>query len=156
MRIGVISDTHGYLQGEIHNLFKGVDLILHAGDIGDESVIFELETITKVEAVSGNEDYHLYDRYPWDKLINLPGFKILLCHWYDNFGMIHPKIAKDIRELKPDVLVYGHTHFAVNETKDGVLHFNPGYAGADVGKSVRSVGILETSDKGIKGEIIYL
>ncbi len=156
MKIGVISDTHGYVTGEVHTLFKGVDLILHAGDIGDESVIFELETIAKVEAVSGNDDYHLYDRYPWDKLINFQGFKIILCHWYDNFGMIHPKISKDIQVLKPDVLVYGHTHFAVNETKGGVLYFNPGYAGADVGKPARSVGILQSSDKVIKGQVIYL
>ncbi len=156
MRIGVISDTHGYLPGEVHRLFAGVDLILHAGDIGGESVIFELEGIAKVEAVSGNEDYHLYARYPWDKLIDFQGFKIILCHWYDNFGMIHPKIAKDIQGLKPDALVYGHTHFAVNETKDGILYFNPGYAGAKKGKSERSVGILQSGDKGIKGQIIYL
>ena len=54
--LGIISDTHGVLSPEVHNLFAGVDQIIHAGDIGGEDILFELETIAPVVAVYGNTD----------------------------------------------------------------------------------------------------
>lgn len=142
MRIGVLSDTHGFLDPGIRPLFDGVSLILHAGDIGGEEVIHALEAIAPVVAVSGNGDYHLYHLYPWDREIEAAGSRIVLCHWFDNWGMLHPKILKRLREDPPDALVYGHTHEPVNRVVEGVLHLNPGYAGPPAPAKPRSVAIL--------------
>ena len=144
MKIGVIADTHGYLDPRVFELFDGVDAILHAGDFEDEDTLLELGALAPVYAVCGNCDYLFYEKYPRQRLVELGGRRILLCHIYDNLGNLHPGILKELRENPPDVLVFGHTHEAVNEVQDGVLLFNPGYAGKGTGRDgERRVGMLE-------------
>jgi len=144
LKIGVIADTHGYLDPRVFELFDGVDAILHAGDFEDEDTLLELGALAPVYAVCGNCDYLFYEKYPRQRLVELGGRRILLCHIYDNLGNLHPGILKELRENPPDVLVFGHTHEAVNEVQDGVLLFNPGYAGKGTGRDgERRVGMLE-------------
>ena len=64
MNIGVISDTHGLVRPGVYDVFEGVDLILHAGDIGSRDVIIELEAIAPVKAVVGNVDVNLTNHFP--------------------------------------------------------------------------------------------
>ena len=144
MKVGVISDTHGFLDSRVFTLFDGVDAILHAGDFEEEDHIIELGALAPVYAVAGNCDHPHYDRYPRQRLVELGGKRILLCHIYDNLGNLPPGILKALRERPPDVLVFGHTHEAMNEVLDGVLYFNPGYAGKGSGRDGgRLVGLLE-------------
>ncbi|UCE87369.1 MAG: metallophosphoesterase family protein [Deltaproteobacteria bacterium] len=154
--IGVVSDSHGHVDDEILAALRGVDLILHAGDIGHEGVLVRLRACAPVVAVAGNGDAPIYHRYPWDQRVEVGSTRLLLCHWYDNFGRIHPKIARELEEFRPHALVYGHTHEALNERRRGTLFFNPGYAGPPLGGRPRSVGRLFVDETGIRGELLPL
>jgi len=148
MRIGVISDTHGKVLPEVHKAFKGVSLILHAGDIGGDAVICELETIARVVAVRGNTDFDLHaPLFPDTRRLTLEGVDIFLCHEPARAAGITPR---------PDLIIHGHTHYPRNEDVNGTRWFNPGTAGKPKTAGVYTVGIL-TLDKGtITAEIVHL
>ncbi|HEY3415727.1 MAG TPA: metallophosphoesterase family protein [Armatimonadota bacterium] len=149
MRIGVISDTHGVLLPAVYQALAGVSLILHAGDVGGEGIIVELETIARVVAVRGNVDADLGPpRYPDTRRLTLEGVDIFLCH--------QPARAALLAD-KPDIIIHGHTHVPKNVVSDGVLWFNPGTASKpQFGNNTLTVGIL-TLEKGLyQGEIIPL
>jgi uncharacterized protein len=143
VRLGVISDTHGLLRPEVFDVFKGVDQILHAGDIGPLSVLEELGTIAPVAAVYGNTDgMEVRGRVPQVAALELDGFNIVVTHG-DQFGS--PTPAK-LHEAFPDaeILVFGHTHRPLLTLVDVVVTvMNPGGAGARRFNLPASVGILE-------------
>jgi putative phosphoesterase len=149
MRIGVISDTHGRLLPEVFEAFSGVSLILHAGDIGGEGLIGDLETIASVVAVRGNTDTDLGPpRYPDTRRLTLEGVEIFLCH--------QPAHAVGITPV-PNVIIHGHTHVPRNEVVDGTLWFNPGTAGKpQFGRNALTVGILTLEAGAAHGEMISL
>lgn len=148
MRIGVISDTHGKVLPEVHDAFAGVSLILHAGDIGGDAVIAELETIARVVAVRGNVDIDLAPPlYPDTRRLTLDGVDIFLCH--------QPARAANVTPA-PDVIICGHTHHARNEMVGDTLWFNPGAAGKPKVAGVYTVGILTLEAGTVTGEIINL
>ncbi len=149
MKIGVISDTHGYLDPQILKLFSEVDHILHAGDIGLPWLILELEQIAPVTAVLGNTDDGL--SFGEIEVVRLAGRKFLLHHIVDpqSPGEI---IQQRILRERPDVVVFGHTHKPYNQTIGKTLYFNPGYAGKQRFSLERSVAILTCDDSGICAE----
>jgi phosphoesterase, MJ0936 family len=153
MKLGIISDTHDYLDPEISRIFKGVDHILHAGDIGSPLIIHELEAIAPVTAVTGNTDQGL--PFKEIEVIELGGRKFLIQH------IVEPReldsdLQSKIKTLRPDVIVFGHTHKKFCQILSGMLFFNPGYAGRQRFKLERSVATLEWEDKGIRPEYIEL
>lgn len=154
--LGVVADSHGFVCDATLRSLEGADAILHAGDIGGEPVLARLREVAPVVAVVGNGDPELAHRYPWEQHVEIEGFRILLCHWYDNHGTIHPRVAREVATWRPHVLVYGHTHRARNEEEDGTLLFNPGYAGAPEPGRRRSVGRLRLGAEGVSGEILSL
>ena len=84
MKIGLISDTHGYFNPELRNIFNDVELILHAGDIGAEDIIKELEKLAPVRAVHGNTDYFpLTHLFPSDQHFSLINQQMWLTHSFD-------------------------------------------------------------------------
>ncbi len=144
IRIGVIADTHGFLDEEIPGLFAGVDHILHAGDVGPLSVVRELEALAPVTAVLGNTDGPIGLRLT--EAVELAGRRWLVHH------IVNPRQwGEDLRarlaRAKTDVVVFGHTHRPFCETVGGVLFFNPGYAGRPKFGLSRSVAILECGDE---------
>jgi hypothetical protein len=142
-RIGVISDTHGYLDPQLERLFKGVDHILHAGDVGQPWLVMELESIAPVTAVLGNTDYDLNLRST--EVLRLAGRKILL-HHIVSLPTPDPLIGGRIAREKPDLVVFGHTHRSHLKRTDLVTYLNPGYAGRrNMGVS-RSVATIECRD----------
>ncbi|MHB9022792.1 MAG: metallophosphoesterase family protein [Armatimonadota bacterium] len=149
MRIGVISDTHGKVLPEVHAAFAGISLILHAGDVGGEGIIVELETIARVVAVRGNVDIDLLPpRYPDTRRLTLEGVDIFLCH--------QPNKAEGLVD-KPDIIIYGHTHMPKNVVHDGTLWFNPGTASkGQFGHYDLTVGILTLQNGQYQGEIVVL
>lgn len=149
MRVGVIADTHGHVPAEAFAAFAGVALILHAGDIGGEDVITELETMARVVAVRGNTDIGLNPpRYPATRRFTLEGVDIFLCH--------EPSRAEGLTP-PPDVVIHGHTHVARNEMRHGVRWFNPGTASKpQFAAHARSVGILLLEAGEARAEIIEL
>jgi hypothetical protein len=137
----------------LHDHFRDVDLILHAGDLVDIRVL-DAFTGKDVKAVCGNMDPLSVRKSLPDRLIlSINNYSVGLIHgWGIPFG-IENKILNKIGHV--DCLVYGHTHRAVNEVKNGILFFNPGSATDKRFASRNTVGILEIGEK-IEGEIIEL
>lgn len=152
MKIGVISDTHGYIDPSLPIIFKDVTYILHAGDIGPLSVINFLEQLAPVIAVNGNNDWDL--EFPYTKIIQIENFKLFLTHQLDlrrKAGHVWEKIFIE----NPKIVVFGHTHKATF-FKDGDRFFlNPGYAGRH-SQWQRTVAILELKDDNPRAEIVFL
>ena len=153
MKIGVISDTHGYLDPKVAGLVDGVDHILHAGDIGPHSLIVELEHIAPVTAVLGNTDFGLTVRET--EIVEFAGFKFLINHIVDPYRL-EPMFKERVDRQKPDAIVFGHTHKPFNETIGGILYFNPGYAGQQRFKLGRSLAIFHCEKKKIRPEFFDL
>lgn len=154
MEIGVISDTHNFWDPKIPELFAGVDHILHAGDIGLPRILQELERIAPVTAVSGNTDDPAL-RYAPVKTVELAGRKFFIQHIvrpHDLNENLRQRLARE----RPDVVVFGHTHQRFCESLNGVLYFNPGYAGQPKSGTERSVAILHCDGKGIRAEHVGL
>ena len=154
MRIGVISDTHNYLDPRIPHLFAGVDLILHGGDIGMPAIILALEQIAPVTAVAGNTDDPGF-QYPQTDVVELGGRRFLVQHIVNPHSLTDPIRTRIARE-RPDVVVFGHTHKPFSESIGGTRFFNPGYAGKSRFGLERSVAILHCGDHGIRAEYLKL
>jgi putative phosphoesterase len=153
VKIGVISDTHGYLDPKIFKLFAGVEHILHAGDIGFASIILELEEIAPVTAVYGNTDTGLH--FKETEIVELAARKFLIHH------IVNPqspgeRVKEKILRARPDAVVFGHTHKRFNETLGDILFFNPGYSGKPKFSVERSVAILHCDAKEIRAEFLPL
>jgi len=151
--VGVISDTHDFLDPRLPVLFAGVDRIIHAGDIGMPWVILELEQIAPVTAVIGNSDTGATFREV--ELLQLNDRKFLIYHIVDPGQPARPIRDRIIRE-NPDVVVFGHTHRRYCEMIEGVLYLNPGYAGKPRPGQPRSVAILECDAEGITADFLAL
>jgi len=162
VKIGVISDTHirdstHKLPGALLDAFKDCELILHAGDLVDLSVIDQLIKVTKVEAVRGNMDLPKTQAALQDKkILDLCGKKICLMHGYGNPKNLINVLKKSLSKYKPNVIVFGHSHVPMNEYVDGVLFFNPGSATDTIFSTYRSYGIIEMTKGKIKADIYRL
>jgi len=153
VKIGAISDTHGYFDPKIPKLFAGVDHILHGGDIGLPWLILELEQIAPVTAVLGNNDVGL--DFKETEVAVFDDRKFLLHHIVDPRKPAEAIQRRIIRE-GPDVIVFGHSHKPFCETIGRTLYFNPGYAGKPRFKLARSVAILHCDKNGIRPEFLEL
>jgi len=150
-RIGVLSDTHGHFDPDIPRLFKGVDHILHGGDIGLARLILDLESIAPVTAVSGNTDCGL--NYRQTEVVSLCDRKFLVHHIVD-VRMPSEDVKIRILREQPDVVVFGHTHRRFCERMEGALYLNPGYAGRARLNQTRSVAILRCGKREIIPEFL--
>jgi len=153
MKIGVLSDTHGYLDPKVLELFAGVSHILHAGDIGNDFIVAELQAIAPVSAVLGNTDSS--PNFRLAEVVALAQRKFLVHH------IVNPHALKENLQLqiareRPDAVVFGHTHRVFCETIDGVLYLNPGYAGKPKSGVERTVAILHVDETGIRPEFLPL
>jgi uncharacterized protein len=143
MRIGLISDTHGKLRPEVFERLAGVDLILHAGDIGALDIITELEAIAPVHAVHGNtDDFDVRDRHGESVELVADGKRFAVTHGH----LLGAPTPAALRNLFPnaDVIVYGHTHKPLLD-KAASLVVNPGAAGPARFRLAPSVAIIETA-----------
>lgn len=121
--IGVISDTHGLLRPEALAALRGCSHIIHAGDVGKEILLRELEQIAPVTAVRGNVDREPWaERLPEEARVSFGGAEILVLH--DLHTLRFDPAAEKIA-----VVISGHSHRPVVEKRDGVLYLNPGSAG---------------------------
>ncbi len=139
-RVGLISDTHGLLRPEAVEFLRGSDFIVHAGDVGDATVIARLEKLAPVTVVRGNNDKGEWaDAFAETEVLQVGDVAIYVLH--------------DIAELDLDpvaagfgVVVFGHSHRPLSETREGVLYVNPGSAGPRRFKLPICVGELQIAD----------
>lgn len=157
MKLGIISDTHGHLHSKIHTLFNGVDEIIHAGDIGKEDILFELQTIAPVTAVRGNMDrYGVTRSYREFLAPSFAGVQFFIVHDIGTPAVIKRHLLLFIKKYRPRVVVFGHTHKPYIKYLGDVLYFNPGSARSGRSGSNASIGILEIINSQVSGEIIPL
>jgi hypothetical protein len=159
MKIGVLSDTHvpaivNTLPPVLFDIFQGVDLILHAGDITSMSVLDELRAIAPVEAVAGNmDDAEVHARLPRKKLLTLGGFTIGLIHGKYKIDVQREMIRKEFGAV--DLIVYGHSHTPYWGEQDGVLFLNPGSPTDKRYAPYNSVAVLDVGRE-LRAEIIKI
>jgi putative phosphoesterase len=148
--IGVISDTHGLLRPEAMAALAGSDFIIHAGDVGDPAILPALEAIAPVTAIRGNVDSDSWAKQlPAVNVLEVAGQSIYVLHDLSKL------------DLKPEAagfraVIYGHSHKPSQETRNGVLYFNPGSAGPRRFSLPVSVGRIRVIGTGVSAEIIEL
>lgn len=153
MRIAVLADTHipassSRLPDSLIKQIKGVDLIVHAGDLTELSVLEELNKIAKTEAVSGNMDSHRVRRaLPDKKILELSKFRIGLIHGWGPPNNVINYIRADFSGERLDCIIYGHTHRPSIDDIDNTIYFNPGSPTDRIFAPYNSFGILEIDDK---------
>lgn len=159
MKIGVLSDTHVTSADEIPvdalESIRDVDVILHAGDILELSVIDELRAIATVHAVCGNMDPALTrQELPAKTTVQAEGKRIGLIHGSGAPFNLHRRMYAQFDDV--DAIVFGHSHRPMSETVDGVLMFNPGSPTDLRFAPYRSFGILDIEGDEITGAIVRL
>jgi putative phosphoesterase len=154
-RIGVLSDTHGRLDEIVLGHLKGVDRIIHAGDIGNEDIIWELESIAPVIAVRGNNDGDLITT-PKERLAIIGEITVFVVHQFSVAEKLSTAQRELIEKRLIDVVVFGHSHKAYQDKWRGTLLFNPGSAGPKRFNLPRSMGYLNIENGSVSGEILEL
>jgi uncharacterized protein len=121
--IGIISDTHGLLRPEATKALRGVAHILHAGDVGDPSILDQLRAIAPVTAIGGNIDVH-------GPCSHLPETEVITLYGH-TFYMLHDRQALDLDPTAAGfaAVISGHSHKPLIEWRQKVLYLNPGSAG---------------------------
>lgn len=146
----MISDTHGLLRAEVHECFEGVDLILHAGDIGGDDILVELQLIAPVLAVRGNMDYGTWlTGIPASRDVRLGKRRIY---------MVHDPARIDVNpdDGEVQVVIFGHTHKPHLERRNGLLMLNPGSAGPRRTNRPVSLAILKLDGEQVDAELIEI
>jgi uncharacterized protein len=149
-RIGLISDTHGFVRPEALKALEGVELIVHAGDIGMPEVLDRLQAIAPVAAIKGNND-----TAPWAR--HIP--EILDLQVNDRTLRVIHNVRDSESNLSAagvDVVISGHSHKPSVQTRDNVLFVNPGSAGPRRFKLPVTVGLLLLQNADSHAEIIHL
>ncbi len=171
MKIGVVSDTHGHFDPRLSDLLAGVEVILHAGDVGSGEVLDSLAKIARVEAVRGNVDtapLHL----PPSRTVKFENVQVELSHqlsipqselqaWADGalLEKMHPERRAAFLASFDDatrVVIFGHSHQPCLVKLGNKLFFNPGSAGQQRFSLPRSCGLLEIFPRGVRGAVISL
>jgi len=149
-QFGIISDTHGYLPAEVLTVFRSVDMILHAGDIGSGTILTDLEKVAPVLAVRGNMDSGAWaDRLPEKESIQAGDQLIHLIH-------DRCRLRMDTVTSACVAVVNGHTHRPAVETQQGVLFVNPGSAGLPRHGERACVALLRVSGPNASADLICL
>ena len=131
-KIGLLSDTHSHLNPKVLDFLKDCDEIWHAGDVGNEEILFELKKYASVRAVYGNiDDARIRMLIPEIALFEIEGLKVLMTHIGGYPGRYQPPIRKIIDQKKPGLFISGHSHIlkVMPDKKRNLLHINPGAAG---------------------------
>jgi uncharacterized protein len=159
-RIGLISDTHSYLDPKVSDHFAECDEIWHAGDIGDLTVISQLAEIKPVKAVFGNiDDKVVQVSYPEDLWMNVEGFSIWMTHIGGSPPHYNPRVKKILKNKTPDIFICGHSHILkiMKDKERNMLFINPGAAGQHGFHNMKTLVRFELHQKQIqKMEVIEL
>jgi putative phosphoesterase len=161
MKIGLLSDTHGYLDEQIFKYFKECDEIWHAGDIGDLALIQSLEAFKPVRAVYGNiDDQQIRISYPKDQKFACEGLQVWITHIGGYPPRYNPQILNAFKDYIPDLFICGHSHILKvmpDPKHKNLLHMNPGAAGKHGFHHMRTLLRFEINNKKVsKLEVVEL
>jgi hypothetical protein len=162
MKIGVISDTHIPIQAKkipeaILQSLKGMDMLIHAGDLVRLSVLDTLKSICpNLKAVRGNMySSEVINTLPEKEVISAGKHRIGLTHGHGSPASLIKTVGEMFKNDNVDIIIFGHSHSPVNERRGGILYFNPGSLTDTVFASFNSYGIIELNDE-IKAEIVRI
>lgn len=131
-KIGLLSDTHSFVDSAIFKHFDNCDEIWHAGDIGSLSVIEQLEGFKPLRGVHGNIDNHkIRQSFPENLIFECEGVKVLMTHIAGYPGKYNPRVRSLIEKHNPKLFICGHSHIlkVMPDKKNGLIHMNPGAIG---------------------------
>jgi putative phosphoesterase len=151
--VGLISDTHGLLRPDVHTALAGVEIILHAGDVGGEDILDELQLIAPVHAVYGNTDPPSEPRLVAAVEMTIGDVRVHVSHGHEVGAPTPPKL---LARYDADVIVYGHTHKQLLINAEGRWVVNPGAAGPRRFDLVPSVGRMTIRGHDVEIEIVGL
>lgn len=132
MKIGLLSDTHSFLDSKIWKYFKDCDEIWHAGDVGSLKVIDEIRSKKKFRGVYGNiDDNRLRQELPLNQIFEVEDVKVVITHIGGYPGAYKPRVAELLKQEKPQLYICGHSHIckASRDQQLDLLHLNPGACG---------------------------
>jgi putative phosphoesterase len=153
MLIGLISDTHGLFRPSVRQALAGVDLILHAGDVGGPTVLSSLKQIAPVRAVAGNVDDPNDPSLKSDLEIAVEKLRVHVSHGHE---VGSPTPAKLLSRYTADIVVYGHTHRSVVHRAGARIAINPGAAGPRRFDIKPSVAVMRIEGGNVAVEIVEL
>jgi hypothetical protein len=166
MKIGLLSDTHSFLDLKELKYFEDVDEIWHGGDVGDVAVLDQLEAFKPVRGVYGNiDDAAVRGRLPLNQSFVVEGLSVLITHIGGYPGRYTPRVRKLLDEKTPGLYICGHSHIlkVMMDKKRGCLHMNPGASGKHGFHKMRTllrfevlkgrVENLEVIELGLRGAI---
>ena len=160
MRIGLISDTHSYLDPAVFTYFEACDEIWHAGDFGDMAVIEELRAFKPLRGVYGNiDDKSIRLEYPENLRFKCEGVDVWMTHIGGYPGKYNPLVRAEIQKNPPKLFICGHSHIlkVQFDPKLGLLHLNPGAAGKQGWHQVRTLMRFDVNGDKIENlEVIEL
>jgi hypothetical protein len=152
MLVGVIADTHGYVDPRLDAAFAGVDAIVHAGDVGGTHVLDALRAFAPLYAVYGNNDEAFETN-------GLNGLRLRLHEHFElagaRFHLVH-QLPHAQPEPDTQVVVYGHSHRTLIEKRDGRLYINPGAAGRTGFHRIQTVALLTIVGNSLDARIVEL
>jgi putative phosphoesterase len=149
-RLGVIADTHGLLRPEALKALKGVELIIHAGDVGEPGILRQLERLAPVYAVRGNIDRGAWAaKLPLTRVVEVGEVQLYVLH--ELFCLDLDPAAAGFAAV-----IFGHSHAPHLERKNGVLYLNPGSAGPRRFRLPVTLAMLRVEDEGLTSEFIEL
>jgi len=152
-KIGLLSDTHGFIDDKLLDFFKDVDEIWHAGDVGDVSVIDKLEKLKPVRAVFGNVDgQDIRIRYPENNRFRIEETDVWLTHIGGYPGRYDFRVKPEIYRNPPKLFITGHSHILkiIYDKKIDCLHLNPGAYGKSGIHKVRTALRFEIEGREVK------
>ena len=162
MKIGVIADTHipdraKEIPQQILEAFKEVDMVIHAGDFVDSSVLDKLKAVCKnVRAVWGNMDsYEIRKELPEKEIIEIGNYKVGIIHGYGQPNKLIDLVTEIFKKDNVNLIIFGHSHSALNKKRGNVVYFNPGSPTDKIFALHNSYGIIEINDK-IETKIIKI
>jgi len=141
-KIGLLSDTHGYLDDSIFKYFAEVDEVWHAGDIGSMQVVEKLEQFKPLKAVFGNIDGGVMRRiFPLDLRFECGGMQIWITHIGGYPGRYNKRTRAFLESNAPNLFICGHSHILkiIPDKKYNLLHINPGACGNHGFHKVRTI-----------------
>ena len=157
MRIAVVSDTHGSLDGRVFERLEGVERILHCGDVGTGGVLEELKTIAPVEWVRGNCDLHVGPEIPDCIVGDFPsGWRYLMTHVLGDPRRIRPAVQLRLHRDRPNLVFFGHSHRPELTSWQGRHFLNPGAIYRPRGSFEASIALLDLGEERLVARIVDL